>query len=127
MMWRRIAIGAGAVMALLLLVIAGGYMWLDTQSGRNFVARQIAAFEMENGLNIRIGKIEGSIYSDTILRDVEFRDPKGGFARAPEIRLDWNPLSYFSGGVNITSLRAPTLNVARMPAFRITCEHLFTC
>lgn len=119
MMWRRIAIGAGAVMALLLLVIAGGYMWLDTQSGRNFVARQIAAFEMENGLNIRIGKIEGSIYSDTILRDVEFRDPKGGFARAPEIRLDWNPLSYFSSGVNITSLRAPTLNVARMPALRI--------
>jgi len=119
MMWRRIAIGAGAIAALLLLVIAGGYMWLDTQSGRNFVARQIAAVEMENGLNISIGKIEGSIYSDTILRDVQFRDPKGGFARAPEIRLDWNPLSYFSSGVNIRSLRAPTLNVARMPAFRI--------
>ena len=119
MMWRRIVIGAGAVMALLLLVIAGGYMWLDTQSGRNFVARQIAAVEMENGLNIRIGKIEGSIYSDAILRNVQFRDPKGGFARAPEIRLDWNPLSYFSSGVNIRSLRAPTLNVARMPAFRI--------
>ncbi|MEY3940953.1 MAG: hypothetical protein RLZZ604_1413, partial [Pseudomonadota bacterium] len=119
MMWRRIAIGAGAVMALLLLVIAGGYMWLDTQSGRNFLARQIASVEMENGLNIRIGKIEGSIYSDTVLRDVQFRDPKGGFARAPEIRLDWSPLSYFSSGVNITSLRAPTLNVARMPEFRI--------
>jgi translocation and assembly module TamB len=57
MLWRRIAIGAGAVMALLLLVIAGGYVWLDTQSGRNFVARQIAAFEMENGLNIRSGLI----------------------------------------------------------------------
>jgi translocation and assembly module TamB len=119
MVWRRVAIGAGAVIALLLLVIAGGYAWLDTQSGRNFVARQIAAFEMENGLNIRIGKIEGSIYDDTILRDVQFRDPKGAFARAPEIRLDWNPLSYFSSGVNITSLRAPTLNVARMPAFRM--------
>jgi translocation and assembly module TamB len=119
MVWRRVAIGAGAVIALLLVVIAGGYAWLDTQSGRNFVARQIAAFEMENGLNIRIGKIEESIYDDTILRDVQFRDPKGAFARAPEIRLDWNPLSYFSSGVNITSLRAPTLNVARMPAFRI--------
>ena len=119
MVWRRVAIGVAAIAALLLVILAGIYIWLDSQSGRNFVARQIAAFELENGLNIRIGKIEGSIYGDAILSDVRFRDPKGEFARSPEIRLDWNPLSYFSRGVAINALTAKELNIARLPAFRV--------
>ena len=119
MMSRRIAIGAGAILGLLLLILVGGYVWLDTQSGRDFVARQVAAFELENGLNIRVSRIEGSIYGGAILKDVRFRDPKGDFARSPEVKLDWNPFAYLRGGVNIKSLTARELNVARMPAFRI--------
>jgi translocation and assembly module TamB len=119
MVWRRVAIGVAAVAALMLAIVMGSYVWLDSQSGRNFVARQIAAFEMENGLNIRIGKINGSIYGDAVLSDVRFRDPKGEFARAPEIRLDWNPLSYFSRGVAINALTAKELNVSRLPVFHI--------
>ena len=118
MLWRRVAIGVAAVAALMLAILMGSYMWLDSQSGRNFVARQIAAFEMENGLNIRIGKINGSIYGEAVLSDVRFRDPKGEFARAPEIRLDWNPLSYFSRGVAINALTAKELNISRLPLFR---------
>ena len=119
MVWRRLIIAGAAIVAILLTILAGSYMWLDSQSGRNFVARKIAAFELENGLNIQIGKIDGSIYGDAILSDVRFRDPKGEFARAPEIRLDWNPLSYFSQGVAIHALTAKELNISRLPAFRV--------
>ena len=115
---RRIVFGVAAVVALLLGLLAGSMIWLDSPSGRHFVARQIAAFEFENGLNIRIGKIDGSIYGDATLSDVRFRDPKGEFARAPEIRLDWNPLSYFSRGVAIHALTAQELNIARVPVLR---------
>jgi translocation and assembly module TamB len=94
MLWRRVAIGAGATMALLLLILVGGYVWLDTRSGHAFITRQLAGFTMENGLNIRVGRIEGSIYGGAVLKDVRFRDPKGDFARSPEIRLDWNPFAY---------------------------------
>lgn len=119
MLWRRVAIGVGAILALLLLVLAGGYVWLDTRSGKDFVARQVAALVLENGLNIRIGRIEGSIYGDTLLKDVRFRDPKGDFARSPEIRLDWNPFGYVRSRVDIDTLTAKRLDVLRMPAFRI--------
>jgi translocation and assembly module TamB len=119
MLARRIVIGVGAVLALLLLVLAGAYVWLDTQSGRDFVARQVAGFELENGLNIRVGRIEGSIYGAAVLKDVRFRDPKGDFARAPEIRLDWHPFAYLRGAVDVDSLTARSLNVSRMPAFRV--------
>lgn len=117
MLWRRIAIGAGAILALLLVVLVGGYIWLDTRSGHAFVQRQIAALILENGLNIRIGRIEGSIYGDTVLKDVRFRDPKGDFARSPEIRLDWNPFAYLGGAVDIDALTAKQLDVLRLPAF----------
>ena len=118
MVWRRIAIASSATAVLLLLLLVGGFIWLDSPSGRTFAARQIAAFEYENGLNIRIGKINGSIYGDATLSDVRFHDPKGEFARAPEIRLDWNPLSYFYRGIAIHALTAQELNIARLPAFR---------
>ena len=119
MVWRRVAIGFAVIGALFLTILIGSYFWLDSQPGRNFVARQIAAFELENGLNIRIGKIDGSIYGDAILYDVRFRDPKGEFARAPEIRLDWNPLTYFKRGVAINALTAKEIDVSRLPAFRV--------
>ena len=118
MVWWRFAIGIAVFAALSVAILAGSYVWLDSQSGRSFVARQIAAFEFENGLNIRIGKIEGSIYGAAILSDVRFRDPKGDFARAPEIRLDWNPLSYLGRGIAINALIAKEVNVSRMPMFR---------
>jgi translocation and assembly module TamB len=119
MVWRRVAIALGALFALLALILIGSYVWLDTRSGRAFVARQVAGMELENGLNIRIGAIEGSIYGGAVLKDVRFRDPKGDFARSPEIRLDWHPFAYFRGGVDVDSLTARELNVARMPAFRV--------
>ena len=119
MVWRRIATGVTAIAGLFLAILAGSYVWLDSQSGRNFVAGQIAAFELENGLNIRIGRIKGSIYGGAILYDVRFRDPKGDFARSPEMRLDWRPLSYFKRGVAINALTAKELNVSRLPAFRV--------
>jgi Na+-transporting methylmalonyl-CoA/oxaloacetate decarboxylase gamma subunit len=46
MLWRRLIIAGVAVVAILLTILAGSIIWLDSQSGRNFVARQIAAFEL---------------------------------------------------------------------------------
>ena len=117
MVWRRVAIGAGALLALLLLILVGGYVWLDTRSGHAFVERQLAAFSMENGLNIRVGRIEGSLYGETLLKDVRFRDPNGDFARSPAIRLDWSPFAYLSGAVDVDALTAKQLDVLRLPAF----------
>ncbi len=116
---RQIALGLGGFLTLLFLVLGGFYLWLDSQSGRAFVARQISGYKFENGLEIRVGRIEGSIYDQAILKNVRFRDPKGDFASLPEASLDWNPFAYLSGGIDVNSLTAKELRVARMPAFRI--------
>jgi translocation and assembly module TamB len=117
MLWRKVATGVGAGVALLLVVLIGGYVWLDTQSGRAFVARQVSGYTMENGLNIRIARIDGSIYGKAVLHDVHFRDPKGDFAHSSEIRLDWHPFDYLGNEVDVDMLTGRQLDVLRIPAF----------
>jgi translocation and assembly module TamB len=117
MNWGRAGIIFGSILGVLLLILAGSYVWLDTRSGHAFIARQLAGFSMENGLNIRVGRIEGSIYGDAVLKDVRIRDPKGDFARSPEIRLSWHPFDYLANEVDVDSLTATRLDVLRLPAF----------
>ncbi|MBK7163055.1 MAG: hypothetical protein IPH79_11430 [Sphingomonadales bacterium] len=95
------------------------YFWLDTSSGHKFIARQVAAYEFENGLNIRIGKIDGSIYGEAELIDVRIQDDKGTFASIPIARLNWHPFDYFYGRVSIDALTAQTAYVRRLPELRI--------
>jgi translocation and assembly module TamB len=115
---RRIGLWAGGVVGLLILLLAGLYFWLDTQSGRSFVANQIAGYEFENGLKIRIGRIEGSLYKAAVLREVSFGDSKGVFAIVPEARLDWGPFGYLRGVVDVHALTAKALHVKRFPELK---------
>lgn len=118
-MLKRIFMWVGAIIIPLLLVVVGGYFWLDTNSGRAFAARQVAAYQFENGLNIRIGKIEGSIYNQAALKDVRFYDTKGEFARIPVAKLAWHPFGYLRSIVDIDALTATEMRISRMPALKI--------
>ena len=119
MVLRRIMLGLAVLLGLLLLAGVGTYVWLDSGAGRAFVARQVAAYEFENGLRIKIGKIEGSIYGGAVLYDVRLYDTKGDFARLPTVNLDWSPFAYFRGGIDIDALTAKELRISRMPAFKV--------
>lgn len=116
---RRLVAWTGAVFALILLVLGGLYIWLDTVPGRAFVARQVSGYQFENGLRVQIGRIDGSIYDHAVLKDVRVRDPQGVFATIPAARLDWHPFAYLRGIVAIDALTVRSANVARLPALRI--------
>ena len=113
--FAALAVGA----ALLLAAIAGAYFWLDTASGHRFVARQISAYEFENGLNIRMGRIDGSIYDKAQLIDVRFQDDKGTFARIPAAQLDWHPTDYLFGKLSVDAFIAKEAYVRRLPELRV--------
>jgi len=117
---RRILIALGGLLALLLFVIAAGYVWLNTDSGRGFVARQIEALAFENGMAIGLGRIEGSIFGNMRLREVELRDPQGVFLSAPAIDMDWRPLAYLGNHLDVRALTIPEARFHRAPAFRET-------
>ena len=102
MLWRRVLIGLGAILALLVMVAVGTYIWLDTKSGHRYIANNIASFELENGIRIRAARIEGSVYGDMRLVDLTFSDAKGVFASAKTVNVEWSPWPLVYGHLTVT-------------------------
>jgi translocation and assembly module TamB len=82
--------------------------------------RQINNLEMASGLDIDIGRIEGSIYGGMVIHDLTLKDSKGIFFQAPRADLDWRPFAYFRNHVDIRSLVIPQARLRRLPELRQT-------
>lgn len=117
-LWQRIAkwvlIALIGLAALLLLAILG----LNTSPGKRLVADQLGRFTTATGLNVKVGRIEGSIYGAMVLRDVRVSDPKGVFATSPSIAVDWRPFAFLNNHVDIRSATSPLVTVRRLPEFK---------
>lgn len=118
----KILIGLGLFLALIILIIMGGYFWLDSNSGHKFIKNQVEALEFENGMTVGIGSIEGSIYDEMQIIDLKVGDPKGIFVTAEEISLDWRPFAFINNHVDVKSLIIPKAQLLRLPEFAETPE-----
>ncbi|WP_448659919.1 translocation/assembly module TamB domain-containing protein [Sphingomonas sp. CJ99] len=114
-LWQRVA--RAILFALLGLVVLLGLVLIgiNTGPGRSFLADRIGGYTLASGLNVKVGRIDGSIYGAMVLRDVRVSDPKGVFARSPELRVDWRPFAFASNHVDVRSLTSPLVSVARLP------------
>ncbi|MEL6237369.1 MAG: translocation/assembly module TamB domain-containing protein [Pseudomonadota bacterium] len=114
---KRIVWGALLALAVLALLLGAVLAALDTSYGRGWVKNQIEALEFDNGLRIGVGAIDGSLYSAMRLRDLTLSDPKGVFARAPDIDVSWNPFAFLVGHVDIKRVAIETATLSRVPEF----------
>ncbi|MCJ7420544.1 translocation/assembly module TamB domain-containing protein [Sphingomicrobium astaxanthinifaciens] len=116
---RRAARRFGKELLTLVLILVGlaaiGLLVLDSGIGHRFIADRIAAMEREDCLEIRIGRIEGSIYDEMVLRNVELRDPQGEFVTISRAEVDWSPLAWLYNDLHIDRLHADLLTVRRLP------------
>ncbi|NVD44549.1 translocation/assembly module TamB domain-containing protein [Qipengyuania atrilutea] len=108
-----VLLGIAALVALLLL-------GLNTGPGKRFITDQIQGLEMESGLSIGIGRIEGSIYGAMTIHDLTLSDPKGVFLTSPEVDVDWRPFAFVGNHVDIRSLTAERMTLERLPEFNET-------
>ncbi|MGC4251067.1 MAG: hypothetical protein QM605_06240, partial [Sphingobium sp.] len=119
-LWAKIAIGAAGLVVALAVLVVGLLLFLDTQPGKKFLIRQIAALEMESGMKIEVRRIDGSIYSDMTIRDLVLRDPKGVFAVSPQVHVVWSPFRYIHNHISVRLLESPLVVLARSPQFNVT-------
>ncbi len=119
--WGRIALRGfvGAVLAVVLLLLAV-FMFVQTDAGRKFAARQVSGMTFGNGLRIVVGRIDGSLWGKTRLLDVVAYDTRGRFLSAPEIDLDWQPLAYLGNHVDVRSASAALVTLERVPQFKVS-------
>lgn len=115
--WRPLRWLLGIVAGLAALIGAALFV-LDTDFGHRYLADRIAAIAPSSGLRIRIGRIDGSIWGATRLRDVRLYDPKGLFLEMPEVRLDWHPLAWLDNRLDIDRIATDLALLHRKPALR---------
>ena len=117
---RTILKWTGIVLASLVALIVAAILLLDTGPGRRFVVNQIEGLEFETGMEIGIGRIEGSLYGEMVLHDFSLSDPTGAFLTSPEMRVDWRPFAFINNHVDVRSLTAERVTLLRLPAFNET-------
>jgi translocation and assembly module TamB len=103
----------GLVVAILLF-----FVWLNSSLGHRFVVKQINQLETASGLDIDVGRIEGSLFGELTLHNLTLKDPKGTFFVAPRATLDWRPLAYFRNHIDIKRLEIPQARLYRLPELK---------
>ena len=116
----RVAKWLGFLMLGLLALLALVLFGLNTGPGHRLIADQIGNLKFENGMQIAIGRIEGSVYGEMVLHDLSIRDPKGEFLYSPEVHVDWRPFAYLNKHVDVRSATAQRMVLRRNPEFKAT-------
>ena len=121
-LWQRIlkwiGIALGTILVLLLLVVLG----INTDPGRRFVADQLGGYTTASGLNIKVGRIDGSLYGKMTLSDVRVSDPKGVFLTSPKLAVDWRPFAFVRNHVDVRDLQTDLVTLQRRPALTPSLE-----
>ncbi|GAA3909083.1 translocation/assembly module TamB domain-containing protein [Sphingomonas limnosediminicola] len=117
--WRLLNELFAAFVALLFL-LAGALVLLDSAPGHRFIIDRIQRLETASGLKIRIGRIDGSIFGKSQLKNVAVSDQKGVFLTSPNIKLDWAPGAWLRNKLSIDSLTAERVTLTRIPALKPT-------
>ena len=88
---RRLLNELFALFVAFLFLLAGLVVLLDSSPGHRWIVDRIGGLETASGLRIRIGRIDGSIFGKSQLRNVSIADNRGVFLTSPNIKLDWSP------------------------------------
>jgi translocation and assembly module TamB len=115
---RAAAKWTGIGLIVLVLLLGAFFVWLNSDLGRRYVVRQINNLEMASGLDIDVGSIEGSVFGELTVKNLQLKDPKGLFFVAPEATMDWRPFAYFRNHIDIKRLEIPRARLMRLPELR---------
>lgn len=114
-LWQRVLKWIAVVLVALLLLAFAIVFGINTDPGRRFVADRIGDYTTESGLNIRVGRIEGSLYGQMSLVDVRVNDPKGTFLQSPRIDVDWRPFDYLNNHIDVRRASSQLITLRRNP------------
>jgi translocation and assembly module TamB len=115
---RRLLNELFALFIALLFLLAALLVLLDSAPGHRFIVDQLGQFETASGLRIQIGRIDGSIFGKSQLRNVRVADARGVFLTSPNIKLDWAPGAWLANKLSIDSVTADRVTLIRLPKLK---------
>src|SRR6476619_7194548 len=112
---RRLLNELFALFIALLFLLAGLLVLLDSAPGHRWIVDRIAGLETASGLRIQIGRIDGSIFGKSQLRNVRVSDSRGIFLTSPNIKLDWTLAAWLNNKLSIDRLTDERVTMIRVP------------
>ncbi|MDQ2891502.1 MAG: translocation/assembly module TamB [Pseudomonadota bacterium] len=119
---KRAAIWIAGGLALLAAILGAALVIVDTDVGHRWVADRIGTIRTTNGLRFTVGRIDGSLYSTTRIKDLKVYDLDGLVFAAPAVALDWSPLRWARNRLDIDRLAIPTATLLHKPHTRPTAQ-----
>jgi translocation and assembly module TamB len=102
----------GGFAALLLLIVAAVLIGANTGAGRAAIEK--LTDRLTAGA-VRVSGLQGSLPSHLLVDRLELVDKRGVWLRAENIRLDWSPLAYLQGRLQVNDLQVAMLDMERLP------------
>ncbi|MET0373050.1 MAG: hypothetical protein ABW128_02195, partial [Rhizorhabdus sp.] len=119
-LWQRILKWILFLVLGLVILVGAVVLGINTDPGRRFVANRIGGYTTASGLNIKVGRIDGSLYGRMVLSDVRVADPKGVFLTSPRLSVDWRPFAFVDNHVDVRALSTELVTLARRPELKQT-------
>jgi len=113
---KWLAIAVAAVLTFAVIAVFA----LNTGPGRRFLVYKFSGYQTASGMKFEVGGLDGSLYGNLVIRDLKISDPKGVFATAPRVALDWRPFAFIRNHADIRSANAALVTLDRMPALKPT-------
>ncbi|HWX80501.1 MAG TPA: translocation/assembly module TamB domain-containing protein [Steroidobacteraceae bacterium] len=114
-MRRSIKISAWVLggLGLLMLSLGGALLMLgNTESGRAAIER--LAFRLTRG-QVTVSGLSGSNLSHVRIEKLELRDAQGLWLTAERIVVDWSPLAWLQGRLQVDNLQVAQVGMLRLP------------
>ena len=119
-LWQRILKWLLIAVVGLVVLVGVVVLGINTDPGRRFVANRIGGYTTASGLNIKVGRIDGSLYGRMLLSDVRVADPKGVFLTSLKLSVDWRPFAFANNHVDVRSLSTDLVTLSRRPELKQT-------
>ena len=100
---------------LLVLLIVGVAIFVQTGPGKRFLASQLSSQLSTPDAGIEIAGIQGWIPIDMQIERLRLSDRDGVWLDVSDLALDWSPKALFGGRVQIDAARAKRVHVIRSP------------
>ena len=103
---------AGACVLLLLVLVGALWIFANTAAGRSEIERLTGGV---TGGSVRLAGLAGSLPRHPTLDTLELRDSRGVWLTAKKIELDWSPLAYLAGRLQVNRVQAASVDMERLP------------
>ncbi|MFW5966042.1 MAG: translocation/assembly module TamB domain-containing protein [Persicimonas sp.] len=103
---KRLGIALAIVIALVVLLVGLGLLFLQTQTGKDALRDRVhGALEESLAGEVDIGRIEGGLVTSMTLHDVRVYDERGNLAaHIPVVRADYAPTRLVGGELRVDSV-----------------------